>query len=136
MPDAAHNKMHHYFKTLLCHIFICMFVLCALDVESDLYSFSDNAYKDFSFIESLDVDSDNILSNEDVEIVFIKNANSRNIRSGKNISSRKTVMNSMISLNWVSSNICTILGIYSFKTLISSRHLIMSYIHNQDGMKL
>jgi hypothetical protein len=45
-------------------------------------------------------------------------------------------MNSMISLNWVSSNICTILGIYSFKTLISSRHLIMSYIHNQDGMKL
>ena len=130
MPYAAHNKMHHYFKTLLCHIFICMFILCALDIESDLYSFSDNAYKDFSFIESLDADSDNILSNEDVSIVFIKNANSRNIRSGKSISSRKTVMNSMISLNWVSSNI------YSFKTLISSRHLIMSYIHNQDGMKL
>lgn len=136
MPDAAHNKMHHYFKTLLCHIFICMFVLCALDVESDLYSFSDNAYKDFSFIESLDADSDNILSNEDVSIVFIKNANSRNSRSRKSVGPRKTVMTSTISLNWASSNICTILGIYSFKTLISSRHLIMSYIHNQDGMKL
>lgn len=113
-----------------------MFILCALDVESDFYSFSYNAYKDLGFIESLDDDSDNIISNKDVAIVFIKNANSRNIRSGKSISSRKTVMNSMISLNWVSSNICTILGIYSFKTSISSRHLIMSYIHNQDGMKL
>ena len=136
MPRFAYNKTHHYFNTLLCHLFICMFILCTLDVESDLYSFSYNAYKDFSFIESLDVDSDNILSNEDVEIVFIKNANSRNIRSGNSISFRKTIMNSMISLNWVSSNICTILGIYSFKTSISSRHLIMSYIHNQDGMKL
>ena len=136
MPDAAHNKMNYYFNTLLCQLFICMFILCALDVESDFYSFSYDAYKDFSFMESLDADSGDILSNEDVAIVFIKNANSRNIRSGKSISSRKTVMNSMISLNWVSSNICTILGIYSFKTLISSRHLIISYIHSQDGMKL
>ena len=136
MPRFTYNKTHYHFNTLLCHLFICMFILCALDVESDLYSFSYDAYKDFSFVESLDADSDNIISNEDVAIVFIKNANSRNTCYGKSISSRKTVMNSMISLNWVSSNICTILGIYSFKTSISSRHLIMSYIHNQDGMKL
>lgn len=136
MPDAAHNKMHHYFNTLICHLFICMFFLCALDFENDIAEVPFIESKDACSIESLDYDSDNIVSNEDITIVYIKNANSRNIRSGKSISSRKTVMNSRISLNWVSSNLCTILGIYSFKTLVSSRHLIMSYIHNQDGMKL
>lgn len=136
MPRFAHNKMHHYFNTLLCHLFICMFFLCALDFENDIAEVPFIESKDACSIESLDYDSDNIVSNEDITIVYIKNANSRNIRSGKSISSRKTVMNSRISLNWVSSNLCTILGIYSFKTLVSSRHLIISYIHSQDGMKL
>lgn len=136
MPDAAHNKMHHYFKTLLCHIFICMFILCALDVESDFISFSNHSYNDFSFIESLDVDSDDLISNEDVTIIFVNNSNSRHTRFGKNISSKKDFVNSILSINWESSHLFTGLSICSFKTSISSRHLIMSYIHNQDGMKL
>lgn len=113
-----------------------MFILCALDVESDFYSFSYNAYKDFSFIESLDADSDNIISNEDVAIVYIKNSNSRYSRFGKKISSKKNFVNSIIPVKRVSVHIFTSLSIYSFKTLILSRHLIISYIHSQDGMKL
>ena len=136
MLRFAHNKMHHYFNTLLCHLFICMFFLCALDVENDIAEVPFIESKDACSIESLDYDSDNIVSNEDITIVYIKNANSRNSRSGKSVGSRKTVMTSTISLNWVSSNLFIILGIYSFKTLISSRHLIISYIHSQDGMKL
>ncbi len=136
MLSFAHEKTHHHFYLAICYLFICMFFLCALDFENDIAEVPFVESKDACSIDSLDYDSDNIASNEDITIVFIKNANSRNSRSGKSVGSRKTVMTSTISLNWVSSNIFIILGIYLFKTLISSRHLIISYIHSQDGMKL
>ena len=136
MLSFAHEKTYHNFYLAICYLFICVFFLCAIDFENDIAEFPFIESKDACSIESLDYDSDNIVSNEDITIVFIKNANSRNSRSGKSVGSRKTVMTSTISLNWVSSNIFIILGIYSFKTLISSRHLIISYIHSQDGMKL
>lgn len=136
MLSFAHEKIHHHFYLAICYLFICMFFLCALDFENDIAEVPFVESKDACSIDSLDYDSDNIASNEDITIVFIKNANSRNSRSGKSVGSRKTVMTFTISLNWVSSNIFIILGIYLFKTLISSRHLIISYIHSQDGMKL
>ena len=136
MLSFAHEKIHHHLYLAICYLFICMFFLCALDFENDIAEVPFIESKDACSIESLNYDSDNIVSNEDITIVYIKNANSRNSRSGKSVGSRKTVMTSTISLNWVSSNIFIILGIYSFKTLISSRHLIISYIHSQDGMKL
>ena len=136
MLSFAHEKIHHHFYLAICYLVICMFFLCALDFENDIAEVPFVESKDACSIDSLDYDSDNIASNEDITIVFIKNANSRNSRSGKSVGSRKTVMTTTISLNWVSSNIFIILGIYLFKTLISSRHLIISYIHSQDGMKL
>ena len=111
MLSFAHEKIHHHFYLAICYLFICMFFLCALDFENDIAEVPFVESKDACSIDSLDYDSDNIASNEDITIVFIKNANSRNSRSGKSVGSRKTVMTFTISLNWVSSNIFIILGI-------------------------
>lgn len=135
MLSYAHNKMHRHVKLVLCHLLFCMFFLSALDVESDLCADIHNESTGFNYIESLDLNSDNIINNEDVAIIFIKTNSSIKNCSRKSFSSRKNLLNSMISLKWISSNIFTFSGVYSFKTIIPSRHMLICYIHNQDGLK-
>ena len=131
--DFLHRKVLDYGKNIFGFCFLCIVILSTIEVESD-HTISSFDGDNSSFLTVLDDDSFDISANESVFISL--NKNTKRINSRGNV--RQGSKSAFIWFDVLFLFIFVLIGflLTFYRTVYSKRQMLISYIHNQDGMKL